>query len=322
MYSWIQKSRVTICRNRICQDNHHIKKLHYIYMLNNLCNPKKGLQTCASTYFISSHHIFPLPLHYWVSLTQSPPQHRGPSLSTRRSHLTSWRHPPCEGQPNSSLKTTTVWLLNGRHWKKKQKWKKKHNQTWQKRKNERNKQRKQWKQQKPEKNISMQFGYFLSQKHLDSSPEKKKKTSEKVPSCRRSKYFPPWKPTNLEFWKKPTNLEWHIPFLFIVFWKTQTMNVSHAWNRKITIFSKRWKSSPLKSPNLELSYFPCVPCEVFFEVLRSFTLWMNDFYHQKFWWWTTHIKPVDTPPKIKMEPEKQPFEKENNLPNLHFGVPC
>ena len=156
-------------------------------------------------------------------------------------------------------------------------------------------------------------------------PRKKKKTSEKVPSCRSSKYFPPWKPTNLEFWKKTTNLEWHIPFLFIVFFeKTQTMNASPPQKfptpgiGKLHFFSKRWKSSPLKSPNLE----PCVPCEVFFEVLRSFTLWMNDFYHEKFWWWTTHIKPVDTPPKIKMEPEKQPFEKENNLPNLHFGVPC
>ncbi len=29
------------------------------------------------------------------------------------------------------------------------------------------------------KNISMQFGYFLSQKHLDSSPEKKKKHPKK-----------------------------------------------------------------------------------------------------------------------------------------------
>ena len=31
---------------------------------------------------------------------------------------------------------------------------------------------------------------------------------------------------------------------------------------------------------------------------------------------------VCTPQKINVEPEKQPFEKEYNLPNLHFGVPC
>ena len=31
---------------------------------------------------------------------------------------------------------------------------------------------------------------------------------------------------------------------------------------------------------------------------------------------------IYSPEKIDMEPEKQPFEKENHLPNLHVGVPC
>ena len=35
------------------------------------------------------------------------------------------------------------------------------------------------------------------------------------------------------------------------------------------------------------------------------------------------LDPVDTPPKIHIEPEYfHPFEEENHLPNLHFGVPC
>ena len=29
-----------------------------------------------------------------------------------------------------------------------------------------------------------------------------------------------------------------------------------------------------------------------------------------------------TPQKTNMEPENHPFKKENDLPNLHFGVPC
>ena len=31
---------------------------------------------------------------------------------------------------------------------------------------------------------------------------------------------------------------------------------------------------------------------------------------------------LDTPLKINMEPNNQPIEKENHLPNLHFWVPC
>ena len=34
------------------------------------------------------------------------------------------------------------------------------------------------------------------------------------------------------------------------------------------------------------------------------------------------LDPVDTPPKTNIEPEYHPFEEENHLPNLHFGVPC
>ena len=30
----------------------------------------------------------------------------------------------------------------------------------------------------------------------------------------------------------------------------------------------------------------------------------------------------NTPPKTNIEPENHLFEKENHLPNLHFGVPC
>ena len=33
-------------------------------------------------------------------------------------------------------------------------------------------------------------------------------------------------------------------------------------------------------------------------------------------WWKS------TPPKTNMEPENYHFEKENHLPNLHFGVPA
>ncbi len=31
---------------------------------------------------------------------------------------------------------------------------------------------------------------------------------------------------------------------------------------------------------------------------------------------------LNTPPKTNIEPENHPFEKENHLPNLHFGVPA
>ena len=41
-----------------------------------------------------------------------------------------------------------------------------------------------------------------------------------------------------------------------------------------------------------------------------------------FGWGSLQEKLMTTPWKINMEPTNHPFRKENDLPNLHYYVPC